>query len=98
MLRMRETIRPAHSAAKRNSVTRAMRRAALQMMADGGLGMARGRRSDSTTLHRRCVMPCESVREAEASRWAIPMLALVALGLSVTGCAAIRAHQTAETE
>jgi hypothetical protein len=43
-------------------------------------------------------MPCDSVREAEASRWAIPMLALVALGLSVTGCAAIRAHQTAETE
>jgi hypothetical protein len=35
---MREPIRPAQSAAKRNNVTRAMRHAALQMMADGGLG------------------------------------------------------------
>jgi hypothetical protein len=43
-------------------------------------------------------MPCDAVRKAEASRWTIPILALVALGLSVTGCAAIRAHQTAETE
>jgi hypothetical protein len=31
-------------------------------------------------------------------RWTKPILPLVALGLSVTGCAAIRAHQTVETE
>ena len=32
-------------------------------------------------------------------RWTIPILPLiVALGVSVTGCATIRAHQTAETE
>ena len=31
-------------------------------------------------------------------RWAISILPLVALGFSVTGCAAVRAHQTAETE
>jgi hypothetical protein len=32
-------------------------------------------------------------------RWTIPILPLiVALGVSVTGCASIRAHQTAETE
>ncbi len=34
----------------------------------------------------------------EAMRWTTLILPLVALGLSVTGCAAIRAHQTAETE
>jgi hypothetical protein len=34
----------------------------------------------------------------EAIRWTTPILPLVALGLSVTGCAAIRAHQTVETE
>jgi hypothetical protein len=34
----------------------------------------------------------------EAMRWTTPILPLVALGLSVTGCAAIRAHQTVETE
>jgi hypothetical protein len=31
-------------------------------------------------------------------RWTISILPLVALGFSVTGCAAVRAHQTAETE
>jgi hypothetical protein len=31
-------------------------------------------------------------------RWTTLILPLVALSLSVTGCAAIRAHQTAETE
>ena len=34
----------------------------------------------------------------ETMRWTKPILPLVALGLSVTGCAAIRAHQTVETE
>ena len=34
----------------------------------------------------------------EAMRWTTRILPLVALGLSVTGCAAIRAHQTVETE
>jgi hypothetical protein len=34
----------------------------------------------------------------ETRRWTIRILPLVALGLSVTGCATIRAHQTAETE
>jgi hypothetical protein len=34
----------------------------------------------------------------EAIRWTTPILPLVELGLSVTGCAAIRAHQTVETE
>lgn len=34
----------------------------------------------------------------EAMRWTTPILSLVALGLSVTGCAAIRAHQAVETE
>jgi hypothetical protein len=35
----------------------------------------------------------------ETMRWTIPILPLVvALGVSVTGCASIRAHQTAETE
>lgn len=39
------------------------------------------------------------VRMREPMRWTIPILPLlVALGLSVTGCATIRAHQTAETE
>src|SRR5229473_7431238 len=41
----------------------------------------------------------EMLRMRETMRWTIPILPLVvALGLSVTGCAAIRAHQTAETE
>ena len=31
-------------------------------------------------------------------RWTISILPLVALGFSVTGCAAIRTHQTVETE
>jgi hypothetical protein len=31
-------------------------------------------------------------------RWRTAILPLVALGLSLTGCAAIRTHQTAETE
>ena len=31
-------------------------------------------------------------------RWTASILPLIALGLSVTGCAAIRANQTAETE
>ena len=38
------------------------------------------------------------LRMREAMRWTTPILPLVALGLSVTGCAAIRAHQTVETE
>ena len=39
------------------------------------------------------------LRMRETMRWTIPILPLVvALGLSVTGCATIRAHQTAETE
>ena len=38
------------------------------------------------------------LRMRETMRWTIPILPLVALGLSVTGCAAIRARQTAETE
>jgi hypothetical protein len=38
------------------------------------------------------------LRMREAIRWTTPILPLVALGLSVTGCAAIRAHQTVETE
>src|SRR5216684_4100564 len=41
----------------------------------------------------------EMLRMRETMRWTIPILPLVvALGLSVTGCASIRAHQTAETE
>jgi hypothetical protein len=38
------------------------------------------------------------LRMRETMRWMTPILTLVALGLSVTGCAAYRAHQTAETE
>ena len=39
------------------------------------------------------------LRMGETMRWTIPIRPLVvALGLSVTGCATIRAHQTAETE
>ena len=38
------------------------------------------------------------LRRREAMRWTTRILPLVALGLSVTGCAAIRAHQTVETE
>ena len=39
------------------------------------------------------------LRMRETMRWTIPILPLVvALGLSVTGCASVRAHQTAETE
>ena len=38
------------------------------------------------------------LRMRAAMRWTTPILPLVALGLSVTGCAAIRAHQTVETE
>ena len=38
------------------------------------------------------------VRKRETMRWRTAILPLVALGLSLTGCAAIRAHQTAETE
>jgi hypothetical protein len=38
------------------------------------------------------------LRMREAMRWTTPILPLVALGLSVTGCATIRAHQTVETE
>jgi len=34
----------------------------------------------------------------EAMRWTTRILPLVALSLSVTGCAAIRAHQAVETE
>src|ERR1700732_5361607 len=37
-------------------------------------------------------------RMRETMRWTTLILPLVALGLSVTGCATIRAHQTAETE
>jgi hypothetical protein len=40
----------------------------------------------------------EMLRMRETMRWTTLILPLVALGLSVTGCAAIRAHQTAETE
>ena len=38
------------------------------------------------------------LRMRETMRWTTLILPVVALGLSVTGCAAIRAHQTAETE
>ena len=38
------------------------------------------------------------LRKRETMRWRTAILPLVALGLSLTGCAAIRAHQTAETE
>jgi hypothetical protein len=38
------------------------------------------------------------LRMRETMRWTTLILPLVALGLSVTGCATIRAHQTAETE
>jgi len=38
------------------------------------------------------------LRTRGTRRWTTPILPLVALGLSVTGCAAILAHQTAETE
>lgn len=38
------------------------------------------------------------LRMRDTMRWTTPILFLVALGLSVTGCAAIRAHQTVETE
>jgi hypothetical protein len=38
------------------------------------------------------------VRMREMVRWTTAILPLVALGLGVTGCATIRAHQTAETE
>ena len=38
------------------------------------------------------------VRKRETMRWRTAILPLVALGLSLTGCAAIRGHQTAETE
>ena len=38
------------------------------------------------------------VRRRETMRWRTAILPLVALGLSLTGCAAIRAHRTAETE
>ncbi len=38
------------------------------------------------------------VRMREMLRWTTAILPLVALGLGVTGCATIRAHQTAETE
>jgi hypothetical protein len=38
------------------------------------------------------------LRMRETMRWTTLTLPLVALGLSVTGCATIRAHQTAETE
>jgi hypothetical protein len=38
------------------------------------------------------------LRMRAAMRWTTRILPLVALGLSVTGCAAIRAHQTVETE
>jgi hypothetical protein len=37
-------------------------------------------------------------RKRETIRWRTAILPLVALGLSLTGCAAIRTHQTAETE
>ena len=38
------------------------------------------------------------LRRRETIRWTTLILPLVALSLSVTGCAAIRAHQTVETE
>jgi len=38
------------------------------------------------------------LRMRETVRWPTLVLVLVALGVSVTGCATIRAHQTAETE
>jgi hypothetical protein len=38
------------------------------------------------------------LRMRETIPWTTLILPLVALGLSVTGCATIRAHQTAETE
>lgn len=38
------------------------------------------------------------LRMRDTMRWTTPIIFLVALGLSVTGCAAIRAHQTVETE
>ena len=38
------------------------------------------------------------LRMRETMRWTTLVLPLIALGLSVTGCAAIRAHQAAETE
>ncbi len=38
------------------------------------------------------------LRMRATMRWTTLILPLVALSLSVTGCAAIRAHQTAETE
>jgi hypothetical protein len=38
------------------------------------------------------------VRKRDTMRWRTAILPLAALGLSLTGCAAIRAHQTAETE
>ena len=38
------------------------------------------------------------LRMRAAMRWTTRILPLVALGLSVTGCAAIRAHQAVETE
>jgi len=38
------------------------------------------------------------LRMRAAMRWTTRILPLVALGLSVTGCAAIRAHQIVETE
>ena len=38
------------------------------------------------------------LRMRETMRWTALILPLVALSLSVTGCAAIRAHQTAQTE
>jgi hypothetical protein len=38
------------------------------------------------------------VRRRETMRWRTAILPLVVLGLSLTGCAAIRAHRTAETE
>ena len=38
------------------------------------------------------------LRMRETMRWTTLVLPVVVLALSVTGCAAIRAHQTAETE
>ena len=38
------------------------------------------------------------VRKRETMQWRTAILPLVVLGLSLTGCAAIRAHQSAETE
>lgn len=40
----------------------------------------------------------EMVRMQEMIRWTTGILPLVALGLGVTGCATIRAHQAVETE